>query len=352
MGEIRVLGCAPAQRESWDAFVARSDGGTIFHRLAFLAYHGERFGANEHHVVWMKGETLFGVMPMAVVEEAGQRIALSPYGASYGGPVFSRTLGYSESVSAVSALLDYLGDINVVGCRLTLPLSCCSGEYSETFRLALMEHGFISEKRDISSVVSLSQIAPITERMSSRARNMVRKAEREGIEVRHRGSIADFWTVLEMTFAKHGTQATHSREEFEWLAEEFPESVYVDVAYLDDGPVAGVGYIATNARVNASFYFCQNPEFQSRQGLSLLVHDGLLRSTLEGYEWFDFGTSSIDMRGRDNIFRFKESFAAIGLFRETFGWQRASAAPCDSATMDPPRDSITVDGPNRREGVK
>jgi lipid II:glycine glycyltransferase (peptidoglycan interpeptide bridge formation enzyme) len=163
---------------------------------------------------------------------------------------------------------------------------------------------------------------------------MVRKAERAGIEVRHRSSIADFWRVLEMTFAKHVTRPTHTREEFEWLSQTLPESVYPDVAYLDDRPVAGVGYIATNPRVNASFYFCQDPEFQSLQGLSLLVYQGLERSTLEGYEWFDFGTSSMDMHGRENIFRFKESFAAVGLFRETFAWHRTTRERGEALTHD------------------
>jgi len=307
-------------REEWDNFVECSNEGTIFHRLDFLRYHGERFDQHEHQLAWYKGQTLVGVMPMAIFEEESRLVAKSPYGASYGGPAFQKPLNYADSHQVISSLLNYLAELEIKACTLTLPIPCCYAKHSETFRLALSEQGFRCTNRDISSVVCLNSDYPISEEMTSRARNMARKARKGGVMAVHQSSVADFWLVLKKTHEKLGTKPTHSIDEFQWLCDEFPELIYVDVAYLEGIVVAGIGFLVINKRVNSSFYFAQDPQKQRLQGLSLLIYEALERAQQEGFRWFDFGTSSANQKGRENLFRFKESFGAVGQFRETYVW--------------------------------
>ena len=309
---------------AWNQFVDQANGGTLFHRLDFLAYHGERFAANEHHLVIYKGQSLYGVMPMAIFEQEGRRVAKSPYGGSYGGPVFAQPQLYQDSLDIIEALLVYLKLQAVNEFILTLPIAGCYTRFCETFRLALLERGFQCVNRAISRVVDLAHTTPVAETLTSRARNMARKALKLGLEVRPRAPLADFWSVMEKTFAKHAAKATHTSAEFQWLQKHHPERVYADVAYAKGQPVGGIGYFVVNQRVNSSFYFCQDPEQQQTQALSLLLCQGLEQAQQHGFRWFDFGTSSVNMKGRSNIFSFKESFGAVGQFRETYQWRAAN----------------------------
>ncbi len=313
----------PKQFKAWEKFIEDANGGTIFHSLDFLAYHGDRFRTNEHHLVTYDGTTIFGVMPMAIFEEGGRRVARSPYGASYGGPVFATPLNYADSHEIVSSWLEYLAAQGVTECHLVLPIACCYATYSETFQLVLLEHGFRLVNRDISSVVCLSRSRPPSEQFTSRAGKIGRKVSKARslwIETVHLASTQDFWNVLEKTFAKLGKSPSHSLEQFEWLCHHFPARIYADVAYLEGIPIAGIGFFAINQTVASSFYLCQDPEFQSTQALSLLISDALLRAQDTGFEWFDFGTSSTRQQGLKNVFRFKESFGALGCFRDTYEW--------------------------------
>ncbi len=318
MSLFKVSSLKQNKSHQWDEFVEKSNEGTIFHRLDFLAYHNDKFKENEHHLTIYKGKSLFGVMPLSIFIDDGRRIAKSPYGASYGGPLYARMLNYADSRDIVATMLNYLHEIQVNKLYMTLPISCCYKRYSETFRFALMEQGFQCINRDISSVVCLDQTLSLSAEMSSRARNMARKARKGGIEVMSHADLVDFWTVMDITFQKHGTRPTHSKEEFIRLHGKFPERVYADVAYFDGKPVAGVGYFVVNSRVNSSFYLCQDPDYQHTQALSLLIYEGIMASQTQRFAWFDFGTSSVNMQGRENIFRFKESFGAVGVFRETY----------------------------------
>ena len=62
-------------------------------------------------------------------------------------------------------------------------------------------------------------------------------------------------------------------------------------------------------------------ERRKEQALTFLIMHALERSRAEGFAYFDFGTSSVNMVPRENVFRFKEAFSRTAVFRETFEWR-------------------------------
>ena len=156
----------------WVSLIDRSNGGTIFHRIDFLNYHGNKFTHKENHILILKGNSLFGILPLAITYDNMHSIAESPYGASYGGPVFINPLNYRESKEITSKLIDYLSSKNISACKFILPIQPCYKHYSDTFKLALLEHNFICTNRDISNVTNLNRNIDVNEIVTSRARNM------------------------------------------------------------------------------------------------------------------------------------------------------------------------------------
>lgn len=303
----------------WNKFVDQATNGVLFHRLDFLNYHGDRFSNQEHHLAWYHGEALYAVMPMAIFSENGRNMARSPFGGSYGGIVLKEAPTYQAARELVSTLVGYLRTHDIAELTLTPPIQVCHQQYSETFAFALLEQGFKIVNSDISSVVMLKETEDIEKNLfSSRARNMARKASKSGITVKFRQPVVHFWPMLEKTYTKLGKQPTHSLKEWQWLCDHLPGETWCDVAYLDDQPVAGIGHFQINTRVDSSFYLASDPEFQHYQGLSLLVYEALLEAKKQQYQYFDFGTSTSNMIARENIFQFKESFGAIGMFRNTY----------------------------------
>ena len=305
----------------WDEFVENSNDGTLFHQLRFLRYHGDRFSGCEHFLSIQRKKKRIGVWPLALVEHDGELCALSPYGASYGGPVLREALGLSAYRDVINAAVAYVANAGAREFRLTLPLRACSRVYTETFRFALMEAGFSCVNRDISSVIPLDPNLPEFAQVASHRaewERRARKAVKFGVTIRRNPPIEDFWEVLNVTFAKHGRSPTHSFEELQWLARELPESILFSCAYLADKPVAGVCYFVQNRRVTGTFYLCQDPEYQATQAQSALLLDGFQHAQELGFMWMDLGTSSVQMKAYDSIFRFKETLGAVGQFRETY----------------------------------
>jgi hypothetical protein len=317
---IRIVEADGRRLERWDDDVERSVNGTIFHLRRFLAYHGDRFRDLERFLLVLDGDSLVAQLPVAVEEGPDGRHLRSPYGASYGGLAFQRYPTFTQATRVVEAVLDWLEEARIQRATLTPPIAACSALPLDSVSFALLAAGFESVNRDLSSVVRLDPNTSVLDVVESRARNAARKAEREGVTVHERGDLDEFWSVMETTFSKHQADPTHTREEFGQLAENLPHRVYADLAYHNGEPVAGVGYFVINSLVNSSFYFCQRPDRQELNGLTACVLRGLEHSREEGYRWFDFGTSTAGMKPRENIFRFKEQFASVGQFRETFEW--------------------------------
>lgn len=304
--------------KKWDSWVRGSNGATLFHRQSFLRYHGDRFSGCERYLGIRKKDEVVGLFPVAVFSEDERTIARSPWGGSCGGPVFRVRLRYREAMEVVHSILEWCRREGIDQLDITLPIRACYTDPCETWELALMENGFTQSNLDISSVVSLD--GEVSGNLRSKTRNLARKGEASGAQIRHDAPVDDFWSILSDTYKKHGVAPTHTLEELKWLKDNLGKSISFPVAYLEEVPVAGVGVFNINENACSSFYLAQLREYQKMNVLTFLVVDVLEKASREGFRFFDFGTSSHNGEGRENIFQFKEGFGARGEFRKSFRW--------------------------------
>jgi hypothetical protein len=308
--ELRRYGGDP---DAWNDFVARSNNGTIFHRMDFLEYHGSRFASEAHHLAWTKGDTIHAVMPLGLFEEDGARVARSPFGASYGGIVVPRELSLARARELVETLLEYLGD---QGAR-RLTVVPCPGIYFERaheyLEFFLMKRGARCVSADLTSYTGVPETP--TEEFRHAAVKAVRKAQEHGVTVETSRDVGAFYEILVENRSKFGSTPTHSRDEIEWLLDRFPDDIKLFVARLDGEPIAGSLVFRLNPRVILDFYWAHRDEYQHVRPVSLLVHEILRWARSEGVTWFDFGTQTSDMEPIEGSTRFKETFGGLGVFR-------------------------------------
>jgi len=329
MSEFALIEYSSEWYNKWNKFIDDSNNGTIFHRLDFLEYHGDRFKVNENHLIWLKGEEIFCVLPLGIFVIDNKKVVKSPYGGSFGGVICKKPLNYYDSSIIVYKLINYLSKSSVDVINITLPTHNLEKIPSDTLFFCLLEQGFTIINSDISSIVTLDDQKNESSLFTSRARNMARKARKENVIPEFNASVDDFWKVIEVTFSKLGKNPTHTYEEWKYLCAKFPDFFWNDVAYLNNKPIAGIGHIRINNTTDSSFYLCSDPAYYETQALSLLIVEALIKAKKNGYKYFDFGTSSLNMQGNENIFRFKESFGAMGVFRHTISCNQIVKNACN-----------------------
>jgi hypothetical protein len=319
MSKFSITIADKASYDFWDSYVLKSPNGTLYHEQKFLSYHGDKFKDRTVNIIIRDGDKVAALVSFLV---DGTTIR-SPYGASYGGFVFTHPPTYSHSVAILSLVMDYLSkEYAAEKITLSPPPNFCASASNDTFLFAMTEAGFILSSRDICSVVDLRGLKNSNDTITNNAQNMIRKAHKNGVEIMEQCTVQQFWELLTDTYKKHGVPPTHSYSELSVLHDLYPDRISFHGVAHEGVPVAAICEFSLNTIVKTSFYFGQNEEKKEFQGLSLAIEHALARAIRDGYSYYDFGTSTVNMAARPNIFRFKESFGAQGFFREKYEWRK------------------------------
>jgi lipid II:glycine glycyltransferase (peptidoglycan interpeptide bridge formation enzyme) len=81
--------------------------------------------------------------------------------------------------------------------------------------------------------------------------------------------------------------------------------------------IAGIVMFACNPRAALAFYISHREDFQRYRGVNLLFYEVFQWCIAQGFRFLDFGIFTVNMQPNWGLGRFKESFGAQGVFRDT-----------------------------------
>jgi hypothetical protein len=319
---IEILRYSKKDRARWEEFVWAANNGNIFHTQQFLDYHPhDRFVDNS--LLFLKGGRIFALLPAVDFHDGESRVLLSHRGASYGGFVVNNTLGIREAFDLVEALLKYAKEEAFDLIDLTPPPQIYLRRPSNYIDFALVQNGFEYRKREISSVIPLDFSSDeILSTFNEGSRRAVRRGKKLGVKVRESddpGEYERFYTILKKNLRlRHDVNPTHTLLELMKVKELFPERVKLFAAYTPENDmVAGVVMFICNPRVVLAFYISHDEEYQQFRGVNCLFHDIIDWGIREKYGFLDFGIFTVNEDPNWGLARFKESFGAQGVFRDS-----------------------------------
>ena len=308
----------PSYGEQWDDFVRSSNNGTLFHLRRFLNYHPP--GRHSDHSLILEGPKGTGALfPAALQKQAGDPWLSSHPGATFGGLVTPVGLSFQQSDALVADLIAYARKAGFGGIRLTLPPTIYNRRLSNYTDAALLRHGFTYDQREISSILYLEPTPEANRaKFTNASRRALRKAENGGIEVRYSDDLSSYYAILLRNLKRrHNVQPTHSLVELQRLASLFPEDIRLLAAYLDGRMIAGIVTFATNPEVTLAYYISHDEAYQQYRAMNLLFYRLIEQAIAAGTRYLDFGLFTIAGAPNRGLARFKESFGASGLFRDT-----------------------------------
>ena len=318
MISLEIIEYTPKLAEKWDRFVPKTNNGTLFHTQNFLNYHPEgRF--ENHHLIFAEGNRWMGILPAAAANRGGERIFASHPGASFGGIATSLKSGIRRADKMVELWIEWAMEHGFAGVEFTRVPVVYHKYPEEHADFCLMRRGGDIVRRELTAVLRLEDtIEETTAAFRPEARTAARKAEKSGVEVTSEGNIPAFHEILAANLgARHGVDPTHTLEELLDLKSRFPERIHQFNAVRKGEPVAGVSLWEVNRQAVIAFYISHKQSAQRYRPLNLLFRE-IFRWCIErGYRWFDFGTYTLDMEPNFGLARFKESFGARGIFRDT-----------------------------------
>ena len=315
---IQISRYTKSDCELWEDFVWKANNGNIFHTRQFLSYHPKgRFV--DHSLCFYKDKKLIALFPAIEFIQNGQNILYSHRGASYGGFVINDTFSIKDAFEVVSCLIDYARKSGFKGIDITPPPQIYLRRPSNYIDFALVQQGFSYRKREISSVIPLDfGRDEILSTFNEGSRRAVRRGKKLGVVVKESYEYKTFYQILEKNLRlRHDVRPTHTLEELDKLKKLFPERIKLFGAFVEKLMVAGVVMFICNPRVVLAFYISHNEDHQEYRGVNVLFHDIIDWGIKEGYGFLDFGIFTVNEDPNWGLARFKESFGAQGVFRDS-----------------------------------
>ena len=307
------------QNESpWDKFVLSSNNGTLFHLRKFLNYHPkDRF--QDHSILIEKKQNLFSVLPAAELIVDSKRILVSHPGSTVGSFVVPENLSIADAMSMSEALVTYVKENNFSGIRITLPPTLYQRRLSNYMDFSFFKQGFTYSKRDVTSILFLEDsLDKNLAKFKSSHLRAVRNAQEKGVNVRQSNDFDSFYHILEQNLKiRHGVSPTHTLAELKNIHALFPDRVNLFSAFVKDVMVAGVVNFVVNDHVVLAFYISHDEAYQEFRAVNLLFYSIFDWAIQQGFRIYDFGTFTVNEEPNMGLGRFKESFGASGIFRDT-----------------------------------
>ena len=156
--------------------------------------------------------------------------------------------------------------------------------------------------------------------MQGRARNLVRKAEKSALKVKHLNSdfknIDLFYSLLENTFAKNNTKPPHSKSFYELLIEKLIESNNLLFLSIEkDAKIIAMGIFLYNS-TQIHFISGTSNSVGNKLGANNLMHWEVIKyASRNNINKYDFGGLGID-----SIDKFKKSFGGYEDYYLVYTW--------------------------------
>lgn len=319
-----IVDFQPGDAPEWRRFLEESNNGTLFHDLDFLAYHRDgKF--QTRHLLFKKDGNLLALLPAAMVlDDTEQPILKSPYGASVGGFVLPVGQSAGTAIQLVQSLQERARSLGAKAVELRLAPSLYMRDPNDNLGFALFANKFQLTRRWLSPIIRISTDAESI--LAHCAKSKVRDFQnglRKGLRPREVDSdqIGEFYRLLMLTWSKHGTQPTHSKEDVENLFRRVPKNLRLFLCEHQGQEIAAVLVFILNRQVAYTFYICQDETFRSvRPGTVLVLHIAQILGA-EGTAYLDLGPSSFDdLSLNHGLVSFKEELGARGACRDTWRW--------------------------------
>lgn len=295
--------------QDWDSLIKRSKNGTFLFLRSYMDYHSHRF-SDLSFMIYRNGK-IEGVLPGNIAN----KIYYSHQGLSYGGLVLTEKISVSEVLIIFELLNKELRNRGVEKV-IYKPIPYIYHKMpSQEDIYALFKMGAIKIACNISSTIyQRNKLNFIESRKSG-----IRKSKKFNVEFIESNRFDLFWPILNENLTnKYEKNAVHSLEEISYLHDQFPNSIKLYLASINQRIVAGtVLYLMDN--VIHVQYISANEEGKSTGALDM-IFDKLINDIYKEYPIFDFGQSTEDNGYylNENLIFQKEGFGGRGVVFDSY----------------------------------
>lgn len=304
----------------WKEFVRNQYN--LFYDDKFLKYHDVfKKKINWHHLKIKIKDTnrVYALITGCIDKDNNTYISCK--GVSFGGFLWKNKINVVEYLQIVSAFLQYLKSENISHCNITVPPFIYMTSRNEENDYALYKSGFSVNNVSITNIIDLDDFNH--NKISYTVYKQVVKQQSdeisyEIIENVEENGLVDYYNLLKKDRELKGAVPTHTREELIYLKTSLPDNLKIFQAKINN-ELAGICVLfVINKNIILNFYLAAAEKFKDTTVMKNLLLYTIEWSAESNYKFYDIGTSDVNGKLLEGLFKFKKRFSAHGFLRKNF----------------------------------
>ena len=287
---VRILGADEADRALWQAYVARTPGATLYHDIAWRQIFARAFGYRGFLLLAQDGGgAVHGVLPLYHVPGllGPDKLSSVPF-RDRGGILHENDAAFLALAAAADDLRRAM-KLDAVELKTLAP-------YPEPL---VREAGLARHDHWIHSEVDLTDLAPDTlrQKLGDKTRNMIRQAERAGLQFSEDAAALDSWMALHRASQHNLGIPAFPRRFFESVLAGLGSRARLFLVRGADSEAAAacICYLEKDRLIYA--YSAAHPRGRELRANDLMLVSLLDWARAQGLRWFDFGSDAPDQEG-------------------------------------------------------
>lgn len=280
---LSIVSAGAELSAAWDEFVASRPDGSFYHLYAWRGINEKEFGHRCEYLAARRGDAIEGVLPLVLVDTRlfGRILCSMPF-LNYGGPI--------GTPAAVDALTRHAAEL----------AGSLRADYLELRCAQPLETTMPVSTRKISMTIDLNADPEVLwNAFTSKHRNNVRRAQKNGLEVRSGGIelAREFYDVIEMSWRSLGTPL-YRFEYFKRVLETFPRNTRIHICH-QKGRIAAVTFNGEFNGTVEGMWAGMVPELRQLQPNYVLYWEMMRLACAAGFRKFHLGRSTANSGAED-----------------------------------------------------
>lgn len=288
-------------RNEWDSIVRSFSEHDVYYLSGYVRAF-EIHGDGEPQLLYYENEGLRAIYVYMKRKTSIEGVfdSITPYG--YGGVLFEGAIGSENLAAFWEAYIQKMQEENIIDNFVRYHPVLANAQPMK----------FISEVIDLGKTIAFDLSSPevIWENIISKNRNMIRKAEKNGIEIHHAKDYKLFKDFIEIYNA---TMDKDNAEEYYYFGEEFYRSIHEDLNdnyemfYATyEGQIIAMSIIIFANKQMHYHLSGSMMEYRNLAPSNLLLYKAAIWGHEQGFQTFHLGGGVGS--GEDNLYKFKAAF--------------------------------------------
>lgn len=301
---MEIVKYDPSYSAQWDGFIDQARNGFFFFKRRYMDYHSNIF--IDHSLMFFQDHKLIAILPANIDKDN----LISHGGLTFGGLIFDKNMTIGKTLELFEKLLMFLKEIGINKLRYKAIPYIYHLLPSQEDLYALYRFNAKLVRRDISSAIYIDNAL----NFSKSKKSGVKKAKKESLEVCRSYDFKTFMYILNKNLKeKYNVTSTHTLDEIQSLANDFPDHIKLFGAFKNEEMLAGV--IVFEDKIIAHTQYMASLDSGKKLGaLDLIIHY-LVLELYKGKKYFNFGISTENngLYLNEGLIGQKEMFGSRGI---------------------------------------